>query len=195
MGVDTGISGRAGQCLVLAVRYVLVSPGIAVLLGQTKVDDVHQISLLTQPHQEVVRLHVAVDEVLGVNVLQSTYLKGSGGVGHSVWLVCEIRIKNQWRKVWNVVYTIFATCTLVDDPEQPQHAWGYMRCDQLVQPSVEDIAPTVSAFFCPTVQGFHWTSTDKYIQYVYILGTRVFDWEPVTHTRVSSGCHGTKLGH
>ena len=84
MGVDTGISGRAGQCFVLAVRYVLVSPGIAVLLGQTKVDDVHQISLLTQPHQEVVRLHVTVDEVLGVNVLQSTYLKGSGGVGHSV---------------------------------------------------------------------------------------------------------------
>ena len=78
MGVDTGVSGRAGQCLVLAVRYVLVSPGVAVLLGQTKVDDVHQVSLLAQPHQEVVWLHVAVDKVLGVNVLQSTYLKGSG---------------------------------------------------------------------------------------------------------------------
>ena len=77
MGVNTGVSGRSSQCLVLAVRDVLVSAGIAVFLCQTKVNDVDQVSLLPQSHQEVVRLHVAVDEILGVNVLQSTYLRRS----------------------------------------------------------------------------------------------------------------------
>ena len=42
---------------------------VAVFLRQAEVNDVHEVALLAQPHQEVVRLHVAMDEVLAVNVL------------------------------------------------------------------------------------------------------------------------------
>lgn len=67
--VDGGVAGGAGQVLVLAVGDVLVRAGVAVLLGQAEVDDVDQVALLAQAHQEVVGLHVSVDEVLGVDVL------------------------------------------------------------------------------------------------------------------------------
>ena len=49
--------------------------GVAVLLGQAEVDDVDQVALLPQTHEEVVRLHVSVDEVLGVDVLDPTDLR------------------------------------------------------------------------------------------------------------------------
>lgn len=75
MGVDRGIAGSAGQVLVFPVGDVLVCAGIAVLLGQAEVNDVHQVALLPQAHEEVVRLHVPVDEVLGVDVLDAADLK------------------------------------------------------------------------------------------------------------------------
>ena len=53
--------------------------GVAVLLGQAKVDDVHQVALLAQAHQEVVRLHISVDEVLRVDVLNPADLEERGG--------------------------------------------------------------------------------------------------------------------
>ena len=67
--VDGGVAGCARQILVLAVGDVLVCACVTVLLGQAKVNDVHQVALLAQAHQEVVWLHVPVDEVLGVDVL------------------------------------------------------------------------------------------------------------------------------
>ena len=72
--VDGGVAGRACQVLVLAVGDVLVGARVAVLLGQAEVDYVHEVALLGQAHQEVVRLDVAVDEVLRVDVLDSAYL-------------------------------------------------------------------------------------------------------------------------
>ena len=87
MGVDAGVSGRASERLVLPVRDVLVGASVAILLGQPKVNDVDQIPLLPQAHQEVVRLHVTVDEVLGVNVLQSTYLGQTESV--CMWIEAE----------------------------------------------------------------------------------------------------------
>lgn len=56
-------------------------PGVTVFLGQAKVDDVDQVSLLPEPHQEVIGLHVSVDKVLGVDVLDSADLKTEKG-GH-----------------------------------------------------------------------------------------------------------------
>lgn len=50
MCVYRGIACRASQILVLPVRDVLVCAGITVLLGQAKVNDVHQVTLLTKPH-------------------------------------------------------------------------------------------------------------------------------------------------
>ena len=75
MCVDGCVACCAGQVLVLAVGDVLVCAGVAVLLGQAKVDDVHQVALLAQAHQEVVWLHVSVDEVLRVDVLYTADLE------------------------------------------------------------------------------------------------------------------------
>lgn len=48
--VDGGVACRASQVLVLPVGDVLVRAGIAVLLGQAKVNDVHQVTLLAEAH-------------------------------------------------------------------------------------------------------------------------------------------------
>lgn len=75
MRVDAGVSSGTRQVLVLPVRYVLVSLRITVLLRQSKVDDVHQVALLPETHEEIVRLYIAMDEVLGVYVLNAAYLQ------------------------------------------------------------------------------------------------------------------------
>lgn len=75
MGVDGGVAGSACEVLVLTVGDVLVRSGIAVFLGQAKVNDVDQVALFAKSHQEVVGLHVSMDEVLGVDVLNSTDLE------------------------------------------------------------------------------------------------------------------------
>jgi hypothetical protein len=71
VSVDTGVTGSTSQVLVLSVRDVEVSLGIAVLLGQTKVDDIDLVAALANAHEEVVGLDIAVDEGLGVNVLDA----------------------------------------------------------------------------------------------------------------------------
>lgn len=73
--VDGGIARRPCEVLVLSVGDVLVCAGIPVLLGQPKVNDVDQVSFLPQPHEEVIWLHISVDEVLRVNVLNTTNLE------------------------------------------------------------------------------------------------------------------------
>lgn len=57
----------------LAVRDVLLGLGVDVLLGQPEVDDVDGVLPLgpRTAHQEVLGLHVAVDEALGVHVLHA----------------------------------------------------------------------------------------------------------------------------
>ncbi len=75
MGVDGGVAGGAGEVLILTVGDVLVRAGVTVFLCEAKVDDVDQIALLAEPHQEVVRLHVSVDEVLGVDVFNPADLE------------------------------------------------------------------------------------------------------------------------
>lgn len=71
MSVDGGVAGGAGEILVLSVRDVEVCLGVAVLLCQTKVDDVNLVATLADAHQEVVGLDVAVDEGFGMNVLDA----------------------------------------------------------------------------------------------------------------------------
>lgn len=71
VGVDGGVTSRAGQVLVLSVRDVQVGLGVAVLFSQTKVDDIDLVASLSNTHEEVVWLDVAVDEVAGVDVLDA----------------------------------------------------------------------------------------------------------------------------
>ena len=75
MRVNTGVSRCAGQVLVLPVGYVLVRVDVPVLLGQAKVDDVDQVALLTQPHQEVVGLDVPMDKVFVMYIFNTADLQ------------------------------------------------------------------------------------------------------------------------
>lgn len=71
MGVDAGVARRARQVLVLTVGNVEMRLGVAVLLGEAKIDDVDLIAALADAHQEVVGLDVAMDEGLGMDVLDA----------------------------------------------------------------------------------------------------------------------------
>ena len=53
MCVDAGVSGCSSQVLVFPVGYVLMGPGVAVLFGQAKVDDVHQVALLPEAPETI----------------------------------------------------------------------------------------------------------------------------------------------
>ena len=71
MSVDGRITGSSGQVLVLTVWNVEVRLRVTVFLCQSKVDDVDLISTLPNPHQEIVRLDITMDEGLGVDVLDA----------------------------------------------------------------------------------------------------------------------------
>ena len=74
--------------------------GIAIFLGQAKIDDIHQVTLLAQTHQEVVWLHISVDEVLGVDVFNAADLQA--GAEHKccddTLHINKLEIKFQWVK-------------------------------------------------------------------------------------------------
>ncbi|KAI0563609.1 casein kinase I [Gracilaria domingensis] len=69
MGVDGGVAGGTGEVLVLSVRDVNVGLVVAVLFGEAKVDDVDDVGLLSEAHQKVVGLDVAVQKGSRVDVL------------------------------------------------------------------------------------------------------------------------------
>jgi hypothetical protein len=69
MRIDTRVSRRTRQVLVLPVRDVQVGLGVTVLLGEPKVDDIDLVAPLADTHEEVVGLDVPVEEVARVNVL------------------------------------------------------------------------------------------------------------------------------
>lgn len=71
MGVNGSVTGSTSQVLVLSVRNVEVCLGIAVLLGQTEINHVDLVTTLSNTHEEVVRLDIAVDEGLGVDVFDA----------------------------------------------------------------------------------------------------------------------------
>jgi hypothetical protein len=51
-----------------------MSFGVTVLLGQTKINGVHQVSLLAKTNEEVIGLDITMDEVLGVDVFHTSNL-------------------------------------------------------------------------------------------------------------------------
>ena len=71
MSVDTGITSSASKVLVLSVWDMEVGLGITVLLCKTKVNHIDLVSTLANAHEEVVRLDIAVDEGLGMDVFDA----------------------------------------------------------------------------------------------------------------------------
>ena len=74
MSVDGGVTSGTSQVLVLSVGNVKVGLWVPVLLGKTEVDDINLISTLADSHQKVVGFDVTVDEVAGMNVLDTRNL-------------------------------------------------------------------------------------------------------------------------
>ena len=74
MCINTGISCCASEILVFPVWYVLMRPCISILLGQTKVDDIDEISFFAEAHQKVVRLDITMNEIFAVDIFNSAYL-------------------------------------------------------------------------------------------------------------------------
>ena len=68
MGVDRGVSGRAGQIFILPIWDVLVSFWITIFLAEAEIDHVEDVRLPTEPDQEVVGLHIPVDEVFVMQI-------------------------------------------------------------------------------------------------------------------------------
>lgn len=73
MCIDAHVSGSPSQRLVLAIRNVALSVGVNVFLGQAEVDHMDAGVLLVglPSNEKVLRLNVAVDQVLAVDVLHT----------------------------------------------------------------------------------------------------------------------------
>lgn len=74
VSVDGSVTSSTSQVLVLSVGDVKVGLWVPVLLGEAEVDDIDLVASLSDSHQKVVRLDVAVDEVAGMNVLDARNL-------------------------------------------------------------------------------------------------------------------------
>lgn len=76
--VDAHVSGGPSQALVFSVGDVFLGLWVDVLFGQAKVDDVNGVLPFgARPaHQEVLWLHVSVDQAPGVDVFHPSDLGG-----------------------------------------------------------------------------------------------------------------------
>lgn len=76
MGVDTHVTSCTGERLALPVRNVLLRLWVTVLLSHTEIHNVNYVSAFgaRSANEKVVRLDVAIDEVLLVNSLNSRQL-------------------------------------------------------------------------------------------------------------------------
>ena len=78
MGVDGHITSRASKILVLPVGNMEMSLLAVELLGETKIDNIELIASFTDAHKGVVRLDVAMNEILRMYVFDSRYLRHDG---------------------------------------------------------------------------------------------------------------------
>ena len=74
VSVDGGVTGSAGEVLVLPVGNVKMGLRVSVLLGKAEIDHIDLVATFPDPHQEIVRLDVTVNEVARVDVFDTRYL-------------------------------------------------------------------------------------------------------------------------
>jgi hypothetical protein len=69
MSVDGNKTSSTSQTFVLTTRNMEMSSRVPVLLGKTKINDVDLVPTLANAHEEVIGFDIAVEERLGVDVL------------------------------------------------------------------------------------------------------------------------------
>ncbi len=68
MSIDTCITSCPREVLVIAVRNMLVTSRIAVLLGKTKINGMYNILTSSKTNQKIVWLDITMDKALRVDV-------------------------------------------------------------------------------------------------------------------------------
>lgn len=58
MSIDTSVPCGTRQIFVLSIRDVLMSPTVTELFGQTKVDNVNEVTFLTEAHEKIIGLDI-----------------------------------------------------------------------------------------------------------------------------------------
>lgn len=71
MCVNGCIAGSARQVLILTVRDVKMGLGVSVFFGEAEIDDIDLVATLANAHEEVVRFDIAMNERLGMNILDA----------------------------------------------------------------------------------------------------------------------------
>ena len=74
MRVDAGITGRAGQLLLVPVRNVLSSDGVPKPLAQAHINHMQDVGIWRETHEEIVRFDVAMKMVVLVLKLDAVQL-------------------------------------------------------------------------------------------------------------------------
>lgn len=69
MGVETGVAGSAREALIKPDGDVMEIPRIAVPLGQTKVNQIDMLLVISKSHHKVIWLDIAMDKVFVMDVL------------------------------------------------------------------------------------------------------------------------------
>jgi len=69
--VDGGLTRCAGQVLAILEGDVLLALGVEVALGESEVDQLNRVAVVSVAHEEVVGFGVAVDEVVVVDTLHA----------------------------------------------------------------------------------------------------------------------------
>lgn len=77
MRINAHVSCGSRQALVFPIPDVFLRQRVDIFFGEAEVDDMYEAVLFARrtANKEILRLHVAVDDVLGMNVLQSRYLE------------------------------------------------------------------------------------------------------------------------
>ena len=70
---------------------------VPVLLGETEIDNVHLVTALADTHEEVVGLDVTMNEVPGVNVLDTGYLTWR------IWFVRTATAEDNYEMTYQLV--------------------------------------------------------------------------------------------
>lgn len=61
------------QILVFSVLYVLEGSRVPKSFGETKIDDVHEVSFLPETHQKIVRLNISMNKIFAMYIFDSGY--------------------------------------------------------------------------------------------------------------------------
>jgi len=83
MCVDAHVACSACQALVFTIRYMLVCLRVDIFLCESKVNNVNDVASLRRlaADEEILRLNVTIDQMLGVYILHPCYLENVTHVG------------------------------------------------------------------------------------------------------------------